>query len=442
MNSSCVMAMLLILSAKGAAGPSPADFQSVATITGEGKPEAPAAIALSVEVISQARADLADLRLFDDLDRETPYVIHEQARPEQAPASHAFGIVAYQKTDDAEELLLEWPRDDLTIRELHFTIDGKDFHKRVEVAAGSGAENLHPVTADAIFDFSSRVKLRRTLVRIPPTRAAVVRITLRDANASTSPQSPEMKLRYDGLEFWTAGTAAGPFRVDRIVGVTGEAKAAETEFERVTIREPASRIDKDGNTIVELGVRLPVALLTLDVANPYYHRHVQLLASHDGAEESYRVAGGGVIYKVPGMSDSENELACASLTAHLRLKVLNEDNPPLRIQSVEVAWVRRNLIFVPEAARSYRLFAGNGTVAAPRYELRNLIPADPASRANYPAMSLAALQANSAYRPPVAPVNREPMEKAILTVLVVVLGCALSLWAYRLLKQVPKPTGP
>lgn len=431
---------LLFVADVEAAATSPSDFEAVAAITGESTADVPVQVVLPAVVLSRARADFADLRLFDDLGQETPYVIYEQTRPGVAPASHAFEIVSYHETAGVEELFLKWPRPAMPFNELEFVIVGKDFNKRVEVAAGTDADSLRPVTDDVIFDFTSRVKLRRTHVRLSETRANFVRITLKDAQKSEAPQTPEMKLRYEGLEFWTAGIAPGPFRIEQILGWTGENRAAGKEYDRVTIPEPTAFLDQDGNTIVDLNIRVPVTSVALDVTNAYYHRRVQLMTSPDGVDGTYRVMETGVIYRVPGMPASETVLRFNQSAAHLRLKVLNEDNPPLRIPSAEVAWVRRSLYFVPEAGRTYRLFVGSDAAVAPSYELGKLIAADPERLASYPNLSLASLQSNPAYHPPLKPVSREPMEKATLTALVVVVICALSFWAYRLLKHVPRPT--
>jgi hypothetical protein len=166
---------------------------------------------------------------------------------------------------------------------------------------------------------------------------------------------------------------------------------------------------------------------------------VQLLASPDGVEP-YSVAGTGVVYKVPGMPESENTLRFERPSSHLRLKILNQDNPPLEIQGVEIAWVRRNLYFVPEPDRTYELYVGSDAATQPRYELTKLIPSDHLQLAGYAEMTLTTLQKNPAFDPSMRPATRDVVEKTVLAGVVVILVCALSMWAYRLLKNLPSNT--
>jgi hypothetical protein len=417
-------------------GPLPSDFRAVAVVQGDSAPNVPVRVALPQEVISKTRGDFADLRLFDDAGQETPYVIYRQTRARQAPVSFPFEVVSYNDAEASEEIVVKRPDYAGAFREIEFIITGSDFKKLVQVEAGSDGDSLQTVASDAIFDFSSRVDLRKTSVSLPETDADYLRVLLRD-DAEPRPDSPEMRLSYEGLEFSTTGTGVGPFRVNRILGWTGERRQAEHFYDRVTIQEPKSVLDKEGNTIVYPVVRLPVVSITFDVENPYYYRRIQLLTAVEDRDEDYRVARSGLIYRMPGMAESEDTLEFSYPTSYLRLKVLNGDNPPLRLRSVEIAWVRRNLYFVPEADRSYELYLGSDVVRQPRYELERLIPSDHTKLRQYAAMSLSGLRNNPKYDPQLRPATRETVERTVFAVLVVALVCALALWAFRLLKRMP-----
>ena len=68
-----------------------------------------------------------------------------------------------------------------------------------------------------------------------------------------------MRLRYEGLEFWTDGTGAGPFRVDRILGWSGERKPEQRYFDAFTVDGPSATVDEHGNTSA---ASIPLALDT------------------------------------------------------------------------------------------------------------------------------------------------------------------------------------
>lgn len=414
------------------------EFEAVASLVGEFIPDVPVRVSLTQAILSKARATLADIRLFDNHGRETPYVIYKQTTIRRTPASFEFAVISYNQTGSTEELTLRRPDQESPFHELELDITGTDFNKRIEITAGADLSMLHPVVNDVIFDFSSRVALRKTRVHFAETNAPFVRVALTNIE-KVEGLNPEMKLRYQGLEFWTAGAAPGSFRVNRVLGWAGEEKDTEHYYDRMVLEHPTSQLDEAGNTMVHLEVRLPVAQITLDIANSYYYRRVQLLSSPDGVEP-YVVVGSGVVYKVPGMPESENTVRFEQASSHIRLKILNQDNSPLDIQNVEIAWVRRNLYFVPEPDRTYKLYVGSDAPTQPHYELTKLIRSDNLQLSGYKTMALTALQKNPDFDPVMSPALREVMEKTILVVVVIILVCALSFWAYRLLKNVPRET--
>jgi len=436
----CFMLTADVLAAAAAiAASSPSDFQSMASIHGDFAPNTPVCVPLSREVIAGARRDFADVRVFDDQGREIPYVIYKQTEAHRKPESFVFTTVAYLTGEDSEEIMVKRPDNAPPFREIELVIAGNDFKKRVRVEAGSALDATLLLTTDTIFDFSSRLDLRKTTVTMPETDADFLKIIFEDESAP-QPENPAMGLRYDGLEFWTTGTKTGPFRINRILAWVGDEKPAEHCFDRITISEPKITTDEDGNSIIYIDGRVPVASLTFNVDNPYYYRRVQLLTADENRDELYYLGATGIIYKIPGMADSENTIQFDRSTCYVRVKVLNEDNPPLQVRSIDIAWIRRNLYFVPESGRDYVLHVGSDVVASPRYELGHLIPSDHARLKRFASMSLSALESNPSYDPRLKLTTREAVERAVFVGVVVILVCALAFWAFSLLKRMPPQT--
>jgi len=148
----------------------------------------------------------------------------------------------------------------------------------------------------------------------------------------------------------------------------------------------------------------------------------------------------GAIYKLPGVATADNTLRVQhAQSSYLRLKIFNGDNPSLRLQQVEAAWIRQNLYFIPAAGRRYTLYFGGEQMRAPEYELRRLLPAQPARLEQYAAVSLGDLQPHTRYNPRTAQGTRTQVEKTLLSVVVLVLAGGLGFWAYRLLKTATWP---
>jgi len=207
-------------------------------------------------------------------------------------------------------------------------------------------------------------------------------------------------------------------------------------YDTMTFDQPETRTDAQGNTLVRLGrVHLPVAQLTLIVNNPYYYRRVELWTADTDQDDAYHQVTSGAVYKLPGVATSDTTLQVLSLQApYLRLKIFNGDNPTLRLRQIEVAWVRQNLYFIPAAGRRYTLYFGGEQQRAPEYELRRLLPTQPALLEHYATVSLGDIQPHARYAPHLAPGSRRQIEQTLFTVVVLILAGGLGWWAYRLLK--------
>jgi hypothetical protein len=245
-----------------------------------------------------------------------------------------------------------------------------------------------------------------------------------------------MALHYEGLQFRVGSGKATPVRIDRIVA---QRAPVAPVYDRLSWPRPEATTDKDGNTVVRLGsVRLPIAELTLQVDNVYYHRQVELWSADADKEEAYHQLAGGVIYKIPGMPTAKNTLPIHQpQQSYVQVKILNADNPPLRIQQVDLAWVRQNLYFIPEAGRHYTLYYGGAQVHSPTYELRYLLPAEYANVQHYTAVSAGELRQNPAYRPRLAQEARSAFEKTLFTVVILLCTCGMGFWLYRLMRRLP-----
>lgn len=450
------------------AGGHAADLQQLrfwTEITGRPTSSTPVRLPLPQAVVAETSKGFSDLRLFDDQGVETPYVIYPEYKASQTSQTFAFAIIAYQAgqagqaRDNGEEIVLEQPRQNgkkgtQTFRELEFVTPGRNFIKSVRIQTREdAATNWQDLTTDTIFDFSSRVDLRKTSISIPETNASYVRVLLQDATQPAS-GGPDMSLRYDGLEFSVAGEQASPFRIDKILGRAGTAQAARRFYNQTSFPNLQTTIDTDGNTRIDLGrVNLPLAEIAFKIDNAYYYRQVEVWAAEDGEnennendeeskEDAYQRMASGVIYTIPWQEKPERIISVnRSLQPYVLIKILNGDNPPLRISQVDVSWVRHNLYFIPEAERRYELYFGGEQLRVPDYELGKLLRADYATLQAYPAWSAGQAQANTDYEPSLSGDTQAQMEKIVFSAFVLLLACGLGWWGYQLLKKMPAQSG-
>jgi hypothetical protein len=428
-----ILAVLVPPVLTGAAQPQ--DFRFMAGITGDLTPGVPVRLPLPREVIAAASNGFADLRLFDDHGQETPYVIYMQSPPQSTPVTFNFRVLSYSRSAEGEHIVLERPEDSGAFYALTLVTRAHNFHQSVRIQTSQDLATWEELGSDTIFDFSARIAWRKTTIEVPETEARYVRLILQEAVPPTA-HGPDMTLYYEGLQFRTGSGKATEVRIDQIVA---QREPVAPVYDRVSLPHPDTTTDKDGNTVVRLGsVRLPIAELTLQVDNVYYHRQVELWAADMDKEEAYHQLTHGVIYKIPGMPTAKNTLLIHQpQQSYMQVKILNGDNPPLRVQQVDLAWVRQNLYFIPEAGRRYTLYCGGEQVHSPTYELRHLLPAEHAKLQHYTAVSTDELRQNPNYRPHPAQDARSAFEKTLFMVVLLLLAGGMGFWLYRLMQHLP-----
>ena len=190
-------------------------------------------------------------------------------------------------------------------------------------------------------------------------------------------------------------------------------------------------------------MNLPIEKASFKIKNTYYYRSIELLTAETDDEQSYRRVAQDVVYKIPGVTEARNTLSFnRPQQPYVRLKVINHDNPPLQIEELTIAWLRRNLYFIPETDRHYTLYCGGVDIQAPNYELEKLVPNRYEHLMGYAEWQIGALQENEGYKPKADLRSKAQFEKYMLTILVIVLVCGLAIWAFWLMKKIPSNKSP
>jgi len=414
------------------------DFRLKAPVEGDMKPGIPLRLALSYKVIAETSPGFTDLRLFDDLGREIPYVIHMERRAKQKPRSFTWKVMNYNNNHDTQTIILERPGIADAVLDVELITTDRDFNKAIEVHAGDDPGSWKLIAAGVLFDFSSHIDLRRTTLKIPETHTRYLKVILKD-NIRPSRHEEKMSFRYKELEFSLSGQKTGEIKIDRFTSRISRKRTEKLRLDQVIISSPRTSIDREGDTIVALGhLNLPVERMLLGVNNRYYYRHVELWVGKTAEDKSYSLAARDTIYRIPDISEERNTLFFNMKSyGYMRLKIINHDNPPLQVEEVKIQWIRRNLYFIPEEDRGYVLYLGGRNIRSPQYDLQRLIPDKYSKLMSYAECKVGALKKNEAYSPGTDPQLRARFEKYMFAGLVILLVCVLGFWVFRLMMKIP-----
>lgn len=414
------------------------EFRMQAPITGGAEYAVPVRLTLSREIIAETARGFSDLRLFDDLGTEIPYCVYTQRQLEPTDKAIRWHVIDYHNIEGTQTIRLERRVEDRAIRDLTLITKDRDFNKGAEIYTSADRRSWTLTATGSFFDFSSQINLRNTTIKLSPTDTRYLKVILKD-NVRSIDLGEDIRLRYKDLEFTLSGRMAGEIKIDGFSSNLVRTRPEHPVFDSTTFSNPQAFLDKERNTIIPLGrVNLPIERASFKVKNTYYYRSIELWTAETDDEQSYRRVAQDVVYKIPGVTETRDTVSFNQPQhAYVRLKVINHDNPPLQIEEVTLAWLRRNLYFIPEADRRYTLYCGRENIQAPHYELQKIVPNRYDHLMGYAEWKRETLQKNDGYKPKADLRSKAQFERYLLTVLVIVLVCGLAIWAFRLMKKIP-----
>ncbi|MGA9672227.1 MAG: DUF3999 family protein [Terracidiphilus sp.] len=385
-------------------------------------------LVLDAGIFNHAAPGLADLRLYRD-GTETPYVIRTAAAEQGAQKVISLlnlGVQGGETVFDAE--LPEGKYNDLDL-----TVTGQDFIATV-VVSGSRAQDGSPATklgSYTIFDLKRQRLGRSTVLHLP-----------------------ESDFRY--LHF----RVAGPLRSDNFTGLSVERlPASQPKYE--TVAETSRFTQKGHDSIFEFTVpaQVPVdRIVFVPEAEPrLFSRDVNLsvaqispapTAESEAAGPPIPVTSSGNLLRIHSVQNGrridEERLTIDAPSedfpkpAKWTVTIENGDDAPLKMQSVRLEMLERNLCFEAAANAHYKLYYGDAALSTPRYDYAALF----APQADAAKIGADAEQTNPTFQP--RPDQRPFTEKhpwllwAALIAVIAVLGL-IALRTAKIDVQTPQP---
>ena len=312
-----------------------------------------------LQVLDKARADLADLRLFDARGREIPYAlrIREDIDRQREIPVRLFNQASLGPV--TSEVSMDLGEDAGEHNEVEIETFGTNFRRRVNVeGSDSGSDWRTLQTGAVIFRFTSekgsvasnRVSYPISRYRYLRARIFVDELTDRGTPVVTGARVT-MSIRQEG-ERATWSVALPMYQLLRNQGA------------------PASA------WTIDLGGRVPCDRLILEVADESFSRPFQLEAIDD--PQNIRLVASGELTRRTGAHEplvitfTEEERV-----RKLRLLVNDYSNQTLSISSVNASAPARQVVFELKDPQSLplRLFFGNPKATLPHYDFEKNLPA-------------------------------------------------------------------
>jgi hypothetical protein len=310
-------------------------------------------LVVPLPVMDKARADLADLRLFDSTNREIPYAIRirrDVDEKREIPTrlfNHGF---AGPSTSEVSVDLGENPGEH---NEIEIETNGTNFRRGVVIEGSDSGREWRTLGNDGvIFSFASQNNVAESQrVSYPMSRYRYLRVKV-SRDPMTDDETPNvtsvkvmMALRQKGwLSTWSVPVPS--YQLQRNQG------AHATVW------------------TLDLGGRAPCDRLTLEIAEDSFSRPIQVEAIDD--PQDVRLIASGDLTRHSG--DGQKPLVIyfneEAIVRRLRLQITDYSNPPLSITAINASAPARQLLFELKqpASPPLRLYFGNENVPAPHYD--------------------------------------------------------------------------
>lgn len=313
-------------------------------------------------VFDVARMDLGDLRLRDAAGRDVPYalrILNEVDTTEVVP-THEFNRVPGPA--GASRLTLDLGAKAIEHNEVEIQTPGKNFRRRV-VLEGSDDDNTWSQLTE------------REVVRFPvePEPFVVKTLTYTPSRHRYLRMTVDRDPQHDA-----EAIAIGPVIVRRRVKLPGELDVRRVPFgDREATRAeggPGSRwiIDLQGRDV-------PVDRLLVTVGDDEFARNYVIEAGGPvESSERFTYVASGLWQRRAGEPPREliAEFTGEVRATRLRLTITDNENPPLRLESVRAAAAARVVIArrADAAAEVRRLYYGNPKAEPPNYDFARNLP--------------------------------------------------------------------
>jgi hypothetical protein len=310
-------------------------------------------LVVPLPVIDKARADLADLRLFDSSNREIPYAIRVRkdidARQEIPTRLFNFGFAG----PATSEVTVDLGENHGEHNEIEVETNGSNFRRQVVIEGSDTGREWRTLSNDGVlFSFASQNNVAESQkVSYPTSRYRYLRVKV-SRDPMTDNQTPQvtnvkvmMAVREKGfLSTWDVPVPS--YQLQRNQG------AHATVW------------------TLDLGGRVPCDRLSLEIAEDSFSRPFQVETIDD--PQDIRLIATGDLTRHYGEEKKPLVIYFSdeAVARKLRLQITDYSNPTLNIQSINASAPARQLVFELKSPTSQplRLYFGNEKVPAPHYD--------------------------------------------------------------------------
>ncbi len=419
-----------------------ADFPYKAAIDGRTVKNDLYRAVLGAEALEKCGSCCRGARVIDSAGREIPFVILEERAAHVQPEYRPLEVLSLDEKNGRTTITLKRGTDDTdSINRMDIATTDRDFHKLVAISGSNDRVKWEDLGQDSIYDYSSRVGLRHTTIVLKENGYRFFQFIMKDRGKQ--PEGQKLRLRYEGLDFSTAGPTGGKISIKGFAVSHQKEGKEETKYDEAAISPVVTHDDKKRTTEVLIDTALPVETVIFGIDNPYYLRTVTVYGSKANKKDDMVRLCKTTIFNlsIAGKKEIKDHVDIPPAAGYRYRRIVIEDgaNPPLKLERVTLRWVRKQLFFFAlDDDRQYWLYAGGMSAPPVTYDIASVVRADNMASYNAQTLLIGPVVANSAYAPAADAAKKAQKERLVLTSVIMLLVVLAAFFLYGLWKKASK----
>ncbi len=342
------------------------------------------AVALDSSVYNNSASGFRDLRLTDQDGVETPYLLQKSASRKTVlqRLSSRSSTQALQKIgDDGIVITINLEKDAANADGLSVVTAQRDFEYSLQIHGSADGKDWQLVVNNAtIYDYSRYMAVGNRDIVLPVNSYRHFKIVVAKASQTRTAELLELTRTLRGAEEQQRSEKVDlynePLHIERIDFWHNQSETlpeAEQQFDYPVAAFKISRDTEHKTSLIDIDTqRQPLTGFKLQTVTANFNRtaEVQILLQH-GIETRMQSIGSATLEALH-FQDINHEQSTVSFPEqrqpHYRIVIHDQDNPPLEIASVSGVGNGYQLLFLPQAGKSYQLHYGSDKADPPRYD--------------------------------------------------------------------------
>lgn len=432
--------MACLLTLRAGAAVTPADFPFVQPVRAPAplpEPGALAAVVLNDAVLAELNDRLTNVRLLEADQREIPFLIRprtetqtrtEERRTPGAPLSFR------EHPGQRAEFIMARPEGSGVPVALLLHSTQANYEKLIGLSGSMDQQQWTPLgEAQPVFDYTRYLDVRNNRIHVPAGPWAFYRVEIAQVSEERKTVFTEVIRQVRGgeeqlTETETTRIRSEPFRVDRLEWLVREERvlAERPLYAQWKIAEFETKHDDQARVSrIEFTTRRqPLVNLWLFPEDRNFSRHVTVAATDEtGTHATWLGLASATLTRIEAAPGHEPQLKLdlggPRRFLRYRITVSNQDNPPLRIASIQAEAETWEALYFPPAG-PLSLYYGGPFSLAPQYDIGAVLSARP--RLEPTPWTLGPASPNPAYREPVPPPPARSGKPIMIAAIVIMVG--------------------